>query len=104
MLLFLSGLWLRHISVDKFEADYYSMAFGNEYFENELNGCSSDRMAVPWSRRLVPGILQRRRVVGPTSAHVVFVMDKVELGQAFPLPVSFCTCSFHIRVSVSDDM
>jgi hypothetical protein len=65
------------------------MALGNECFENQLNGRDSVRIAVPWFRRLVPGILPWRPGFHPRPAHVEFVVDKVALGQAFRLPVSF---------------
>jgi hypothetical protein len=38
-------------------------------------------VAVPWLRRLVPGLLPRRPEFAPGSVHVAFVVDNVVLGQ-----------------------
>jgi hypothetical protein len=56
-------------------------------------------MYVPWLRRLVAGLPLRRSGFHPGSVHVVFVVDKVALGQVFlrvvgfPLSISFHWCS-----------
>jgi hypothetical protein len=62
-------------------------------------------LAVPWLRRLVAGLPQRRPGFDPGSTHVGFVVDKAALGQVslrvlrfiseyfgFPLSISFHWC------------
>jgi hypothetical protein len=51
--------------------------------------------AVPWFRRLVAGLPQRRLGFDPRSVHVGFVVDKVTLGQVFPPSTSVFPCQFH---------
>jgi hypothetical protein len=41
--------------------------------------------AVPWLRQLFAGLPLRRPVFDPGLVHVGFVVDKVALGQVFPL-------------------
>ena len=49
--------------------------------------------------------LPRRPGFDPIPIRVEFVVDKVALGQAFPLPVQFRQCSFAlIRFSATDDV
>jgi hypothetical protein len=53
-------------------------------------------MAVPWLRRLVALLSLRRPGFDPGSVHVVFVVDKVALGQVFLRVVGFpLSISFH---------
>jgi hypothetical protein len=47
--------------------------------ENKPTGEHALTLIVPWLRRLVAGLLQRR----PESVHVEFVVDKVAQGQVF---------------------
>jgi hypothetical protein len=62
----------------------------------------SSPMAVPWLKRLVAGLSQRRPGFATGSIHVGSVVDKVALGQVFlrvlrfPLSVSFRHCSVFI--------
>jgi hypothetical protein len=56
--------------------------------------------AVPWLRRLFAGLSPRGHGFDPGSVHVVFVVDKVALGQVFPrvlriFPVSFIPPVLH---------
>ena len=46
-------------------------------------------MAVPRLRRLVAGLSPRRYGFDPGSVHVVFVVDKVALGQVSPQVLRF---------------
>jgi hypothetical protein len=58
-------------------------------------------MAVPWFRRFVAGLPPRRPGFDPGSVHVGFVVDKVALGQIFPLVLRFpLSISFH-RCSIT---
>jgi hypothetical protein len=50
--------------------------------------------AVPWLRRLVTGLPFRKPGFDPGSVHVVFVVDKVALGQGFPRVLRFSPVSF----------
>jgi hypothetical protein len=49
---------------------------------------------MPWLRRLVAGLLPRRSGFDPGWVHVGFVVDKVALGQVFPLLLLFSPVSF----------
>jgi hypothetical protein len=40
-------------------------------------------MAVPWLKRLVPGLSPQRPGIAPGSIHVGFVLEKMALGQVF---------------------
>jgi hypothetical protein len=51
-------------------------------------------MALPWLRQLVAGLLPRRPEFDPGSVHVGFVVDKVALGQVFPLVLRFAPVNF----------
>jgi hypothetical protein len=51
--------------------------------------------AVPWLRRLVAGLSPRRPWFDPGSVNVGFVVDKVALGQVFPLVLRFSPVTFH---------
>jgi hypothetical protein len=50
--------------------------------------------AVPWLRRLAPGLPPRRPGFDPGSVHVGFVVDKVALGQVFLRVLRFSPVSF----------
>jgi hypothetical protein len=52
------------------------------------------RAAVPWLRRLVAGLPQRRPGLDPESVHVGFVVDKVALEEVFPRVLRFSSVSF----------
>jgi hypothetical protein len=52
-------------------------------------------LAVPWLRRLVPGLSPRRPGFDPRSVHVRFVMDSVALGQVFSPSTWVFSCQFH---------
>jgi hypothetical protein len=60
--------------------------------------------AVPWLRRLALGLSQHGPVFDPMSVQVIFVVDKMALGQVFlpvlrfPLSVRFRQCSVLIFV------
>ena len=61
--------------------------------------------AVPWLRRLVPGLLPRRPVFDPLSVHVIFVLDTVAVEQVFIQvyrfsPVSNVPLLFHSRLCI----
>jgi hypothetical protein len=49
---------------------------------------------VPWFKRLVAGLSPRRLGIDPGSVNVGFVVDKVALGQVFPLVLRFYPVSF----------
>jgi hypothetical protein len=51
-------------------------------------------LVVPWLRRLVAGLSPRRPGFDPLSVHVVFVVDKVALGQAFLRVLRFSPVNF----------
>ena len=51
-------------------------------------------LAVPWLRRLGAGLSPRRPSFDPGSVHVVFVVDKVALGQVFPRVLQFSPVNF----------
>jgi hypothetical protein len=51
-------------------------------------------MAVPWLRRLVTGLSQRRPGFDPGLVYVEFVVDKVALGQIFPRVLRFSPVNF----------
>ena len=51
--------------------------------------------AVPWLRRLLAGLSPRRPEFHPGSDHVVFVVDKVALGQVFPPSASVFPCQLY---------
>ena len=50
--------------------------------------------AMPWLRRLVACLPQRRPGFDPGSVHVGFVVDKVALGQVFPRVLRFSPVIF----------
>jgi hypothetical protein len=50
---------------------------------------------MPWFMRLVADISSRRPGFDPGSVHVGFVVEKVELGQAFLSSTSVFPCRFH---------
>jgi hypothetical protein len=52
---------------------------------------------VPWLRRLVADLPQRRIVFEPGSVHVGFVVDKVALGQVFLWVLRFSSVSIIIQ-------
>jgi hypothetical protein len=49
-------------------------------------------LTVPWLRRLVAGLSQRRPGFDPASVNVGFVVDKVALGQVFSPSTSVLSC------------
>jgi hypothetical protein len=50
---------------------------------------------MPWLRRLVAGLPTRRPGFDLGLVHVGFMVDKVELGQAFPRVLRFSPDVFH---------
>jgi len=53
-------------------------------------------MALPWIRRLVARLSPLRPGLDPRSLHVGFVVDEVELEQAFlPPNASVSPCQYH---------
>jgi hypothetical protein len=50
--------------------------------------------AVPWLRRLAAGLPPRRPGFDPGLVHVGFVVDKVALGEGFPLVLRFSPVNF----------
>jgi hypothetical protein len=50
---------------------------------------------MPWLRRLVAGLLQRRPGFNPGPVHVGFVVEKVSLWQVFPPSTSVIRCQLH---------
>ena len=47
------------------------------------------QMVVPWLKQLVVGLSPRRPGFDPKSVNLIFVVDKVELGQASPSTSDF---------------
>jgi hypothetical protein len=52
------------------------------------------KLAVPWLRELVAGLSSQRPGFNPGSVYVGFVVEKMALGQVFPLVLRFSPLSF----------
>jgi hypothetical protein len=59
--------------------------------------------AVTWFRRFVAGLTRRRPGFAPGSAHVGFVVDKVELRQGFLQVLPF-SCRYHSTTALYTHM
>jgi hypothetical protein len=68
------------------------------YIESARDGFVRATMAMPWLRSLVAGLSPRRPVFAPGTIHVGFVVDKVALGQGFPLSIYHSTVALQTYI------
>jgi hypothetical protein len=73
----------------------------SHWHNNKTNKCKTETLyrnhlylAVPWLRRLVAGLAQRRPGFDPGSVHVRFVVDRVALEEVFPRVLRFSPVNF----------